>query len=119
MGYRAAPAGLRLFMPKHAKHPVTLTWLRDLPMEDQDWLLANPRLPLSDQLADRLKELQQAVEQPIVSDEKWSGEPTYWKLDWHVITGLEAIRNQLRGARWDQLSDDDRNYYLEHRDDPS
>ena len=94
--------------------PVSLSWLRELAIEDQVALLKYPRRTISGEIAGHLADILGAYAVVI----QLHGPSDRWKLSEPVARQLSLVRERL--DKWwnsDSLADSDRSYLIEHRGD--
>jgi hypothetical protein len=95
--------------------PVSLSWLRELAIEDQVALLKYPRRTISGEIAGHIADILGAYAVVI----QLHGPSDRWKLSEPVARQLSLVRERL--DKWwnsDSLADSDRSYLIEHRGDP-
>jgi hypothetical protein len=86
-----------------------LPWFHRLTIDEAVHLLTHPTGTLSKELIDKLK-----LEPRVLSISQWEGGPQQVTLDAGAITPLRSQRRQL-DTWFDQLSPEDRDYFIEHR----
>jgi len=93
---------------------VSLSWLRELAMNDQVALLRYPRRTISGDVAGHIADI---LGRPAVVTQL-HGPSDRWKLSEPVASQLVRVREKL--DKWwnsDSLNNSDRNYLIEHRAD--
>jgi hypothetical protein len=93
---------------------VSLSWLRELAMNDQVALLRYPRRTISGDVAGHIADI---LGRPAVVMQL-HGPSDRWKLSEPVASQLVRVREKL--DKWwnsDSLNNSDRNYLIEHRAD--
>jgi hypothetical protein len=93
---------------------VSLSWLRELAMNDQVALLRYPRRTISGDVAGHIADI---LGRPAVVMQL-HGRSDRWKLSEPVASQLVRVREKL--DKWwnsDSLNNSDRNYLIEHRAD--
>jgi hypothetical protein len=95
--------------------PLSLSWLRELAVKDQVALLGYPRRTISGEVAGHIT----AVLGGSAVVMQLRGASDRWKLSEPLASQLSRVREKL--DRWWNslsLSNSERNYLIQHRDDP-
>jgi hypothetical protein len=101
-------------MTGRSADPVSLSWLRELAIQDQVALMRYPRRAISGEVAGHIADIvgRYAVVMQL------RGPSDRWKLSDPVASQLSRVRDKL--DEWwysDSLTNSERNYLLEHRAD--
>jgi hypothetical protein len=101
-------------MTGRSADPVSLSWLRELAIQDQVALMRYPRRTISGEVAGHIADIvgRYAVVMQL------RGPSDRWKLSDPVASQLSRVRDKL--DEWwysDSLTNSERNYLLEHRAD--
>lgn len=101
-------------MTGRSADPVSLSWLRELAIQDQVALMRYPRRTISGEVAGHIADIlgRYAVVMQL------RGPSDRWKLSDPVASQLSRVRDKL--DEWwysDSLTNSERNYLIEHRAD--